>query len=88
MLDHERGQPGANIETFGDALWWPMTTMTTVGYGDRYPVTTTGRFIGAAVMIAGIALLGTVTATIATLLIDRVREEAQTSTVPNDRGTR
>jgi len=76
MLDHERGAEGANIETFGDALWWAMTTVTTVGYGDRYPVTTTGRFIGAAVMIAGIAVLGTVTASIATWLIERVRAEA------------
>ncbi len=82
MLDHERGQPGANIETFGDALWWATATVTTVGYGDRYPVTTTGRFIAAAVMIAGIALIGTVTATIATWLIDRVRAEDKTSVSP------
>lgn len=75
MLDHERGAPGANIVNFGDALWWAMTTVTTVGYGDRFPVTTTGRFIAAAVMVGGIAILGTLTATIASWLIENVREE-------------
>jgi len=75
MLDRERGQPGANIETFGDAMWWALTTMTTVGYGDRYPVTTIGRWIAAVMMLAGIALIGTVTATFATWLLDAVRAE-------------
>jgi voltage-gated potassium channel len=75
MLDRERGQPDANIETFGDAMWWALTTMTTVGYGDRYPVTTIGRWIAAVMMLAGIALIGTVTATFATWLLDAVRAE-------------
>jgi voltage-gated potassium channel len=74
VLEAERDQPGANIESFGDALWWALTTVTTVGYGDRFPVTTTGRFVSAGLMIAGIALLGVVTATFATWLIERVRE--------------
>ena len=46
-LDAERGKPHANINTFGDALWWSATTVMTVGYGDRYPVTVTGRFVAA-----------------------------------------
>ncbi|MCB0912789.1 MAG: two pore domain potassium channel family protein [Propionibacteriaceae bacterium] len=61
----ERGEPGASITTLGDGFWWALTTMTTVGYGDRYPVTDSGRFVAASLMVAGIALLGTVTATIA-----------------------
>jgi len=77
MLDAERWHPEANISTFGDAVWWALTTVTTVGYGDRYPVTGAGRFIAAGVMVAGIALLGTVTASLASWLIDRVREEAR-----------
>ena len=67
-------QPGANITSFGDALWWAASTITTVGYGDRFPVTTQGRFVAVGLMLAGIALLGVVTASIASWLIDRVRE--------------
>ncbi len=73
----ERGEPGANITTLGDGFWWALTTMTTVGYGDRYPVTDTGRFVAAALMVAGIALLGVVTATIASWLVERVTEAAE-----------
>ena len=74
MLDAERHNPRANIHTFGDAVWWATSTMTTVGYGDRFPTTGEGRVVGFALMIAGIALLGVVTASIASWLIDRVRE--------------
>lgn len=70
----ERGHAGATITGFGDGLWWAITTITTVGYGDTYPVTTTGRFVAAAVMIGGIALLGVITATLASWLVQRVDE--------------
>lgn len=78
-MDAERGQVGATISSFGDAWWWAITTMTTVGYGDRYPVTTTGRFVAVGLMIGGIALLGTVTASLASWLSDRVREDTDTN---------
>jgi voltage-gated potassium channel len=74
VLDAERTRAGANINNFGDALWWSATTITTVGYGDHYPVTITGRFVAAGLMLGGVALLGVVTASIASWLIDRVRE--------------
>lgn len=74
VLNAERGRGGANIETFGDALWWSASTVTTVGYGDRYPVTVTGRLIGVGLMICGIGLLGVVTASIASWLLGRIRE--------------
>ncbi|HEY2984894.1 MAG TPA: ion channel [Jatrophihabitantaceae bacterium] len=74
VLDAERGHPGADINNYGDALWWAMTTIATVGYGDRYPVTGQGRFVAAGLMLAGIALLGVVTASIASWLIEKVRE--------------
>jgi voltage-gated potassium channel len=74
ILDAERGHPGANINNYGDALWWALTTITTVGYGDRYPVTTEGRLVAAGLMLAGIALLGVVTAAIASWLIEQVRQ--------------
>ena len=79
MLETERPAAGANIRTFGDALWWAMTTITTVGYGDHYPVTTTGRFVAGGLMVAGIALLGVVTASIASWLIERVAEVEEES---------
>lgn len=75
VLEAERGHPDSNIATFEDAVWWAMATMTTVGYGDRSPVTTTGRIVGIGLMIGGIAVLGTVTATIASWLVERVGGE-------------
>ena len=71
-LNAERNAPGATIVNFGDAIWWATTTMTTVGYGDTYPVTVIGRWVAAALMVGGVALLGTVTATFASWLVDRV----------------
>lgn len=73
MYDAERTAPGANIRTVPDALWWAMTTVTTVGYGDRFPTTGTGRLIASALMVVGIALLGVVTATIAAWFVDKLR---------------
>src|SRR5829696_5545290 len=74
VLDAERRNPQANITEFGDAMWWAITTMTTVGYGDRYPTTGQGRFIATALMVAGLALLGTVTATLASWLVEHVSQ--------------
>ncbi len=73
-LDAERGHAGANVETFGDALWWSATTVTTVGYGDQFPVTSDGRLVAIGLMLAGIALIGVVTASIASWLIASVRD--------------
>jgi voltage-gated potassium channel len=75
MLDAERQAPQANITSFGDALWWAAATITTVGYGDRYPTTTAGRAVALGLMLAGIALLGLVTATLASWIIEQVSEE-------------
>jgi voltage-gated potassium channel len=76
VLDAERKAEDPLITSFGDAMWWACTTMTTVGYGDTFPVTTAGRFIGVGLMVGGIALLGTVTATLASWLVQAVRDEA------------
>ena len=76
-LDAERGAPGANIENFGDSFWWAMTTMTTVGYGDHYPVTAIGRCVAVTLMIGGVAMLGVVTATLASWLVEAVQNERQ-----------
>lgn len=77
VLDAEQSAPDAKIITFGDALWWAMTTITTVGYGDMYPVTPIGRMVAAALMMSGIAVLGVVTASIASWLVQRVEDTAE-----------
>jgi voltage-gated potassium channel len=77
VLDAERSSPDANISDFGDAIWWAVTTMTTVGYGDHYPVTAGGRLVAFGLMIGGIALLGTVTATLASWLVETVAAEKE-----------
>jgi voltage-gated potassium channel len=74
VLDAEQNVPGALITTFPDALWWALVTITTVGYGDLYPITGTGRIIASGLMIAGIALVGSVTATLASWFVERVKE--------------
>ncbi len=81
VLSVERGQPLSNIANFGDAIWWAAETMTTVGYGDKYPVTAAGRTIAVGLMVCGIALLGTVTATLASWLVEHVSaaEESETA---------
>ncbi len=65
VLEFEHDVPGANIRSAGDALWWSFVTMTTVGYGDHYPVTTGGRLAAAALMITGVGLFGTFTGYVA-----------------------
>ncbi len=83
VLDAERTAPGSNIRSFPDAIWWAFSTVTTVGYGDRFPVTGQGRLIAVGLMVAGIALLGVVTASLASWLVERVsevEEESRTAT--------
>jgi len=80
ITDAERGQPGSLIENFGDGLWWAVTTITTVGYGDTHPVSITGRIIAACLMAGGIALVGVVTATFASWLVEQVNETGTATT--------
>ena len=87
-LDAERNAPRATITTFGDALWWAFTTITTVGYGDRYPVTGQGRLVAVLLMLAGIALLGVVTAAVASWFVGRVTEAAQAQDDEDDAALR
>ncbi|HYW06453.1 MAG TPA: ion transporter [Longimicrobium sp.] len=66
ILEVERDARGANIQTAGDAVWWAYVTITTVGYGDHFPVTAEGRVIAAVLMGAGVGLFGTFTGYLAT----------------------
>ena len=70
VLDAERGAPDAVITDFPEALWWAATTVTTVGYGDFYPVTLWGRVVAIVLFTAGIALLGVVTGTLASWFVE------------------
>ena len=75
ILETERGHPGAKINNFGDAVWWSITTVTTVGYGDLSPATGKGRVIAVLLMMGGISLVGVVTATLASWIVQRVAQE-------------
>ena len=77
VLDAEENASGSNITNLGDAIWWALTTITTVGYGDHYPVTVVGRVVAAGLMIGGIAVLGVVTASVASWLVEQ--ESAETA---------
>jgi voltage-gated potassium channel len=66
VLDAERDAEGANILNFGDALWWAFVTITTIGFGDHFPITTEGRLIAVGLAVAGISLIGLVTVTMGT----------------------
>jgi voltage-gated potassium channel len=74
VLDSERSVPGASITTFPEALWWAFVTVTTVGYGDLSPITDQGRIIAVFLMLGGIALIGVITATLASWIVERVSE--------------
>jgi len=74
VLEFERDNPDANIDSYPDALWWAVTTITTVGYGDRFPMSPAGRGVAVALMIAGIAMFGVITATIAAYFVEQKAE--------------
>ena len=76
VLDAERGAPGTPIRTYGEAVWWALATITTVGYGDLAPVTAVGRWAAVLLMIGGVALAGVVTATLASWIVSLVAEES------------
>lgn len=68
-LEAERYAEGSNIQTIGDALWWSLVSITTVGYGDFFPVTTAGRIASALLLIVGIGLFSSLTALLAAWVI-------------------
>ena len=68
----ERHAPGASITSFGDAIWWALSTVSTVGYGDVVPVTIPGRTFAVMLMLGGIAIVGAATATIVSAMNERI----------------
>ena len=82
MYEVESKAKGSTIKSFGDSLWWAITTMSTVGYGDKYPVTNLGKIIATLTIIVGVSLIGMLTAEIAVIFIG-TREEEETSDKAN-----
>jgi len=82
VLQFESGDSNSNIKTAEDALWWSYVTITTVGYGDKFPITTGGRIIGALLMTCGVGLFGTFTAFISSWFL-----RDQNMTKPNTGST-
>jgi voltage-gated potassium channel len=71
----ERPIESSNIKSFGDGLWWALTTVTTVGYGDRFPTTTEGRAVAFGLMLVGISLMGVITASVAAWFVKMSQTE-------------
>jgi voltage-gated potassium channel len=81
IITVESRAPNGNIKTASDAIWYTYVTITTVGYGDTFPVTNTGRLIGMGIMTAGVALFGTLTGYLANAFLtpsERKGPKAQT----------
>lgn len=81
ILNAERANPKANIANFGDALWWAISTVTIGDSGAQYPVTVVGKLIAVLLMIGGISLLGVITATMASWIVQQVSEEETASQI-------
>jgi voltage-gated potassium channel len=77
-LAFEEHAPGATIHNFGDALWWSIATVTTVGYGDKYPVSAGGRGVAVVLMITGIGLVGVLSATVASYFVGQQADKDMT----------
>lgn len=75
VLSIESTEPEANIKTPQDAIWWSFSTISTAGYGDKYPVTNEGRFLAILLMTAGVGLFGTATAYVATFFLEPEQKE-------------
>lgn len=73
LWSEEDGTAATSIKTGGEALWWSTVSITTVGYGDYFPVTTTGRLVGVIMMFGGIALISVLTAVISRFVLSHDR---------------
>ncbi|HEY7827687.1 MAG TPA: potassium channel family protein, partial [Candidatus Limnocylindrales bacterium] len=90
VLQVESTSPNGNIRTGGDAIWWGIVTITTVGYGDVYPVTFVGRMTAVFVMFAGIGIIGALASILASLLVSPTSadpEPAEPTPQPADPGS-
>jgi voltage-gated potassium channel len=77
VLSFESHAKGSNIHNFGDALWWAIVTVTTVGYGDKFPVSAGGRGVAVVLMFVGIGLIGVLTATVASYFVEQGADDGR-----------
>jgi voltage-gated potassium channel Kch len=77
MLRIEQYSPGANITSASDAIWYTLVTISTVGYGDQYPVTNAGRFLGTGIIVLGVGIFGTLTGYLANAFIAPKKKTAE-----------
>jgi len=77
VLKAEKINPDANIKTASDAVWYVMVTISTVGYGDRYPTTSVGRIWGAVIIIVGVGIFGTFTGFLANFFLSPAKKEEE-----------
>jgi voltage-gated potassium channel len=82
MLRIESSDPNANIKTASDALWYTIVTISTVGYGDQYPVTNPGRVLGTFIIVLGVGIFGTLTGYLANLFLSPRKKPSADSTEP------
>ena len=88
VLGLESHDPEANIVTASDALWYVIATMSTVGYGDQYPVTQAGRLLGSVIIVVGVGIFGTLTGFLANaFLSDPEQDEADPPAPEDDSGS-
>jgi len=80
---YERHATGSNIHTLGESVWWAVTTVTTVGYGDYYPVTVGGQIAASCIMAIGILTLAVVTAQVASSFVDQAARRRASSPSPD-----
>jgi voltage-gated potassium channel len=78
MLHLEQHAPGANITTGSDAIWYVIVTISTVGYGDRFPATDGGRLFGAILIVLGVGIVGTFTGYLANLFLSPSKQPTAT----------
>ena len=86
ILALEQGAPDANITTASDAIWYVVVTISTVGYGDQFPVTTPGRVLGALIIVVGVGIFGTFTGYLANVFLAPKRPRE--APAPDDVGDR
>jgi voltage-gated potassium channel len=84
ILKAEAQSANANITTSGDAVWWTLVTMTTVGYGDRFPVTMVGRTLAVFVMLSGVALIGVLASFLSNFFLSPPKQADSTSFATDD----